>query len=142
MSELAPPQMVKWTSRSSEHGDCAVAAISLATDVSYEESLAACLAVKPEVLHRGMTVNEIRGALKEMGWTCKKRAKFDVADPTLDGLLWVEDKKGEAHLIYLWVGRPIDPSHRGMSTLWLTLPIYLREGGWKARYLFVIGEKA
>jgi hypothetical protein len=63
----APPDVLRWTSRSGDHGDCVVAAIELGCGVSYEEALKACLAVNDKVLQQGMNWPDTRRAIKALG---------------------------------------------------------------------------
>ena len=136
----APPDVVRWTPRSNDHGDCGVVAIAMATGLTYEETLSACLTVTPEVLHAGLESRHIRAILALLGYRTRRRTKFDLDDDT--GLLWVEDTKKEPHLVYLWAGRVINPSTKeSVSALWKDPDDYLKTGGWTAVWLFTLEDK-
>ncbi len=133
-----PPDVIHWSPRSGDHGDCAVVAISLATGYSYEETLSACLATCPEVLGNGMNVSQIKGALRELGFKAKARRKYDLDEDT--GLLWVEDPAGEGHMVYLWAGRVVNPGKSDRTALWLDPEEYLLAGDWTADVLITVEE--
>lgn len=128
----APPDILRWSPRSDcGHGDCAIAAISLACGVTYEIALSAALGVCPNPLE-GMTATRICNAIKLLGFTAKKRSKFDLDEDS--GILWVEDGERDAHVVYLWEGRILEPESY-MRQLWLSPENFLRHYRYTAKWL-------
>lgn len=137
--ENGPPDVVRWTPRSGEHGDCAVVAISLATGFTYEETLSACLSIQPGVLHVGLSGKHIKQVLALLGFTSRLHKKrYDLNEDT--GLLWVVDTKDEGHIVYLWAGRVIDPIKSERTALWLEADDYVRVGQWTVEGLITLEE--
>jgi hypothetical protein len=120
-----------------------VVAIALATGFTYEESLSACTAVNPSALHDGMTMVHTRKALALLGFRVVVRKKFEIDKAT--GILWVENKKKDQHVAYLWAGRVVEPRKADRTALWLDPEDYLKAGDdgleWKARVLITLEEK-
>lgn len=133
----APPNVIHWTPRSGEHGDCAVVAISLATGFTYEEALSACLQANPAALEAGMSERQIKTALDLLGFKARCRKVFDLDDDT--GILWVSSR-GDHHVVYLWAGRIVNPSKFDRTALWLDAEEYLKNGQWKAPLLITVEE--
>jgi hypothetical protein len=136
----SPPDVVHWTPRSGDHGDCAVVVLATATGHTYEEMLTACVAVRPEVLHLGLTVPHVRRVLKLFGYRVRVITKFDLDEDT--GLLWVEDGRKCAHLVYLWGGRVVDPLFYDRTALWLDAEAFINAGAWTAKALITFREAA
>lgn len=133
----SPPDVVHWTPRSNDHGDCAVVIIAMATGFTYEETLAAAVSIRPEVLHLGLTLAQTRKTLQMLGYKVRASSKFDLSEDT--GLLWVE-AKGDAHMVYLWGGRIINPAQFDRTALWMDPTDYLKAGGWTAKWLVTFKE--
>ena len=132
----APPNVVHWTPRSSDHNDCVLLALCQATGFSYEETLAAALAIKPEALDAGITPYETRAILKEMGYAPRVRRKYDIDEDS--GVLFIVDPKGKWHAVYLWAGRVINTTKPDRGALWLDPDEYLANGEWKADVLVTV----
>lgn len=129
-----PPDCIRWITRNGEDHDCAVAAISLATGVSYEVVLGTAMGVAPKALSEGLTLRQIRATVAGLGHTTRLRRKYDLDDDT--GILWVSNTK-DTHVVYLWEGRIIEPSHAHRS-LWLDPRAYLLHMRFTAGNLIVV----
>lgn len=143
MKFAAPPDVLYWSPRSGEHGDCVVAAIELACGVTYEVSLTACAKVKPEVLKLGMTWGETKKTLKALGFVSKlvPASRVDLEEGT--GLLHVYTPKKmstTSHAVYLWEGRIIEPMSNRRQ-LWLSAKSFLNHYRYKAGGLLVVEQK-
>lgn len=134
----APPNVVHWTPRSSDHNDCVLVSLCQATGYSYEETLAAALAVKPEALDAGITPHETRSILKTMGYRARVRRKYDLDEDT--GVLFVANPKQEYHAVYLWAGRIINTTKPDRGALWLDPEEYLANGSWTADVLVTVED--
>jgi hypothetical protein len=132
MRDPLPPSFFRLIRQNSFNADCTVAALAMMFSVSYEESLAACLLVAPEVLDKGMVWNRVKQAAEALGGELKllPPGKYDVEDAT--GLLIVENRK-EAHAVYLWAGRIMEGNGEG----WLEPEDYFKHYKWKPRALYV-----
>ena len=108
----APPDVIRWVSRSGDHDDCAVAALALACGVTYELALKVALSTAPELLNGGMRWGHIRRTAQRLGCTVRTMQfeQIDLSDESQAGILEL-DRKGEpaTHVVYLWLGRIIDP---------------------------------
>jgi len=100
--------------------------------VTYEESLAACLLVCPEVLHAGMQFKRMRQAATLLGGKVKvvRSGEYDVEEAT--GVLYVETRK-DAHAVYLWSGRIMEGNGEG----WEYPDDYFKHYKWKPGSLLV-----
>lgn len=145
-----PPDMVRYVARSGDHGDCVVAAVSMATGKTYEETVVACTLEAPQVLQEGMETKAILRVLKDLGFQASvlrlpkgKRANAEAVDALEDaeitGILCVSDGR-EHHAVYVWAGRPIEPrkDHQGM---WLDISTFLESEGWKATEFITLREE-
>lgn len=107
----APPDVIRWVSRSGDHDDCAVAAIAMACGATYEVALQACFAVAPKVLNGGMRWGEIRRAVIALGWVTRTLPfeKLNLEEGT--GILELEPIQDDKvnHVVYLWEGHVIEP---------------------------------
>lgn len=121
----APPDVLRWEQRAQGHGDCTLAALSLALGVSYENVLATAVTVAPTVLQEGMTLKEMCKVAKNFGVKAKMYRKYTLDDDTT-GILSVKQPhvKGSAHVVYLWEGRVLEPEHT-RAQLWLDYRDYL-----------------
>jgi hypothetical protein len=131
----APPNVVHWTPRSSDHNDCVLLALCQATGFSYEETLAAALTVQPAALETGLTAGETRRIVKEMGFRARVRRRFDLDDDT--GVLFVRSGR-DYHAVYLWAGRVINTTRYDRGALWLDPEEYLKNGGWAPDVLVTV----
>lgn len=129
-----PPDCVRWIHRNGEDNDCAIAAISLATGLSYETVLGTAMNIQPLATMHGMSMKAIRAALSALGYTSKVRRKFDLDEDT--GILWLTGKR-DSHVVYLWEGRIVEPS-LGRRELWLDPRGYLAAEKFKVGSLLVI----
>lgn len=137
-----PPDLVRWVARNGEDNDCAVAAISLATGETYEQILAIAASIQPAVLKMGLLLSDVKKVLDTLGIAWKVRRKhYNIEKDT--GLLWVEPtdrRKRDAHLVYLWAGRIIEPAHTSRS-LWLDPEAYLKVQESRAVYLITLSHE-
>lgn len=132
----APPDILRWAPRADcGHGDCSIAAISIACGVTYEIALSAALGVCMNPLE-GMTATNIAKAIKLLGLEPRMRAKFDLEEDS--GILWVEKKGSECHVVYLWAGRVLEPESY-LRQLWLSADDYIKHYRWKAKWLITVG---
>jgi len=129
---LLQPAFFKFVRQNSVNADCAVASLAMMFGVTYEESLAACLLVCPEVLHSGMQFKRMKQAAMMLGGKVKsiRRGEYDVEEAT--GVLYVETKK-DAHAVYLWAGRIMEGNGEG----WLDPEDYFTHNKWKPGSLLV-----
>jgi hypothetical protein len=132
----APPNVVHWTPRSSDHNDCVVLALCQATGYSYEETLAAALSVTPAALDAGVTPTQTRAILKAMGYAPRVRRRYDLDDDS--GVLFVVNPKRDWHAVYLWAGRIINTTKFDRGALWLDPEEYLKNGEWTADVLVTL----
>lgn len=134
MSLGAPPDVIHWSPRSGDHGDCAVSAIELACGVTYERALEAALALVPDVLTRGMTIGEIRCTVEALGFEVRwRRSRYDLHDDT--GILSVDN-----HVVYLWEGRIVEPK-ADRRQLWLDPEQFLHHYHYTVSGLLVVGKR-
>ena len=126
----APPDVIRWAPRSQGHGDCAIAAVSLACGVTYEVALAAALAFEPEVLTEGLSLKNIEKTVQQLGLTTKRRRKFELDEDT--GILTIP-----GHAVYLWEGRILEPAS-SLCNLWLNAQAYLSHYKAKAGVLIEV----
>jgi hypothetical protein len=136
----APPDVIYWHPRTPEHGDCVVAALSLATGVTYESALAACVRVQSDVLRKGMSWPETKKAAKLLGYSCitKRTGSFELDDST--GLLHVYvpgSRAASSHAVYLWEGRVIEPMY-ARTQLWLDCSAFLTHYKYSAGSLMIV----
>jgi hypothetical protein len=132
MTDALPPFYLKAMRQNGHNADCAVATIATLCGINYEESLAACVTVAPDVLLFGMTWPEIRKACEALGveTTIKRAGRYDISEDT--GILHVRKPK-VSHVVFLWAGRIID----GNMEMWLEPDDYLRHYKWTAQSLLV-----
>jgi len=133
------PDLLHFVPQRGGHGDCTVATIAMLTGVDYEWALVACSSVRPNVLAEGLTITQIRKAIKLLGFSPKmlKAECYDPAEAT--GILHVYKGKHPAksrhqHAVILWAGRVID----GGGELWMNLDDYLTAKAYKAGSLIVL----
>ena len=133
----APPDILRWSPRSSGHGDCTVAALELACGVTYEKALAAALLTEPDVLDLGMTLVGICAVVQALGFSTRLHRQFDISEDT--GILSVEQPrfKNSKHVVYLWEGRVIEPKS-DRRQLWLDADQFLKHYRYKADTLIEI----
>lgn len=113
----AAPEVIRWTPRSGDHGDCAITALALACGITYETALSASLAAHPSSLD-GMALKHIRKAAGYLGFKTRAVTKFDLTEDT--GILWVVGRDDdESHVVYLWEGRILEPMC-GVYEMWLS----------------------
>lgn len=130
---MLPPDVVRWVSRNGEDGDCAIAAIALATGNTYETVLAESIAVRPGAI-RGMNWRDIKAVVARLGFSYRLRRKYDIEEDT--GIL--DCKRGrEEHVVYLWAGRILEPDMR-RRMLWRDPEAFLANEGWTAGQLLTI----
>lgn len=142
----APPDVIRWVSRSGDHSDCAVAAIATACGVTYEVALQACMQVAPAVLQSGMRWGEIRSAARCLGYAVKtlpfERIRLDDFETT--GILEVESiQKGAQefrHVVYLWGGRIVEPKF-DRQELWEDPEQFLNHYGYRVGRLLMLSPK-
>lgn len=142
-SVTAPPDVLRWTSRSGDAGDCVVAALELACGVSYEDALAMSLRAAPNVLREGMWLTEIPKVARLLGYRVRKhRAGTFEADEST-GILHVYQPhrpKETSHVVYLWDGRVIEPK-ADRRQLWRYPDQFLRHYGYRAGALLTLHAK-
>lgn len=139
----APPDVLHLCQRTPEHGDCVVAALSMACGVTYETALAAAAQIAPDVLLEGLTWDESRKVAKKLGFTStlKRRGSYDIEEST--GLLHVYDprnKRQTSHAVYLWEGRVIEPMTTRQQ-MWLSAEEYVKHYKYRYGSLQVIHSK-
>lgn len=139
----APPDVLYWHPRTPEHGDCVVAALSLATGVTYETALASCVQIEPDVLTVGMSWPQTRKAAKHLGFKTHvlKQGSFDLEEAT--GLLHVyipSQRSKSSHAVYLWEGRILEPMY-ARTQLWLDAAEFIKHYKYKAGSLLVVKAK-
>lgn len=143
------PDMVRYTPRSGEHGDCVVSALHAATGKTFDETLIACTLNEPDVLRNGMTNKTIIATVKDLGFTPriisipkgkKARAEFVefLEDEEVTGILSVM-RGHDNHAVYIWAGRVIEP-RRENPGLWLHISDYLESEGWKPTEFMTLKE--
>ena len=132
MSEPLPPSYIKAVRQNGFNRDCTIATIATLAGVNYEEALAACVQVQPEVLAVGLTWSQIRRACDVLGLQCelKRRGYYDIEEAS--GILNVKNRK-EDHVVFLWAGRIIE----GNFECWLEPEDYLRHYNYKPYSLLV-----
>ena len=145
-----PPDVLRWSSRSGDHGDCVVSALEIACGVSYERALQAATAVCPNVLSEGMFWTEARRAARRLGFRSKvlRAGRFDLDDAT--GILhvyqpggkpgWPTRARNSSHAVYLWDGRIIEPK-ADRRQLWRDAEQFLKHYGYRAGSLLVVEAK-
>lgn len=143
----APPDVLRWSTRSGDHGDCVVAALELACGVSYEQALQAATKTCPRVLTEGMSWPETVRAAKILGYRARVRraGRYDVDEAT--GILhvyqsggargWSKRGRETSHAVYLWEGRVIEPKF-DRRQLWRHPEQFLKHYGYKAGSLLVL----
>ena len=140
----APPDVLRWSPRSSGHGDCAVAAIELACGVTYEVALAGALEQDPHVLTQGLTLSEIRHIIRTFGYAGKvlKKGTYELDDDTT-GILAVKQPHvpDSEHVVYVWEGRIIEPK-ADRRQLWLDAEQFLHHYKYRAGSLLTIVRAA
>jgi len=140
----APPDVLRWSSRSGDHGDCVVAALELACGVSYETALAASVRVCPNILSEGMWLTEVPKAAKLLGYRVRKQraGTFDLDEST--GILHVYQShrpiRETSHVVYLWGGRVVEPK-ADRRQLWLDAGQFLKHYGYRAGALLTLHGK-
>lgn len=145
-----PPDMIRYVQRSGDHGDCVVAAISMATGATYEETLTACTLNAANVLRDGMTTAQILRTIEDLGFTPRhvkipkaKRAQADfiemIEDEEMSGILCVQSGH-DHHAVYVWLGRVIEP-RREKQALWADISSYLESDGWKPTEFITFKEE-
>ena len=139
MSLAAPPDVIRWTTRSGDVGDCMVVALEIACGVSYEEALGACLETAPRVLRKGMYWSQAKRAAKKLGFATKliPFGRYDLNEDT--GILYGTDGK-EDHVVYLWEGRIVEPMARRRQ-LWSDPEQFLKYYNYSISSLLVIKDK-
>lgn len=136
----APPDVIRWSTRSGNHGDCVVAALELAIGVTYEQALQASAAVASDVLTNGLSWGETVRVARRLGERAEilRAGRYDIDDAT--GLLHVyqpRDRSGSSHAVYLWDGRIVEPK-ADRQQLWLHPDQFLKHYGYRAGSLVVI----
>ena len=127
-----PPDVVHWVSRNGQDGDCAIAAISLATGASYEAVLAEAIQVRSDAVTVGLNWREIRTTIKRLGFSSRLRRKYDLDEDT--GIL--DCKRGrQEHVVYLWEGRIVEPRWRSM---WRDPEAFLKHEDWAPGMLLTL----
>ena len=128
-----PPDYIKFTRQNTQSSDCVVATLAMMFAIPYEESLAACVSVNPEVLEEGMTWPDIKDTAEDLGGEVRlvRRGRYDINTAT--GLLNVK-RTGEDHIVLLWEGRIIE----GNGEFWRHPSQYLRHYKYKPYSLMVI----
>lgn len=137
----APPDVLRWVSRSQGHGDCAVAALALATGTTYETTLSAIVRRYPTVLTEGLTLREMQHVLRDMHFGSRVRTRtFDADEDT--GILSVTQPHvpGSDHVVYLWEGRVIEPKY-DRQELWLSARDFLSHYKYTATHLMTVTRK-
>ena len=146
-SVVDPPDVLRWSTRSGDHGDCVVAALELACGVSYEQALQAATRACPTVLTDGMTWPETRRAAKILGCRVRVRraGRYDVDEAT--GILHVYQSGGvrgwskrgakTSHAVYLWEGRIVEPKS-DRRQLWRHPEQFLKHYGYRAGSLLIL----
>lgn len=132
--------MVRWVVRYGDHGDCALAAISLACGITYEVALTAALGVT-DAPYAGMFWRDIRRTVIKLGFKVKTIPfkQLDFTDEELTGILQLS-KTGDAedHVVYLWRGRIIEPK-ADRQELWDDPEMFFSHYGYRvARLLQVV----
>lgn len=132
MSEPLPPSYIKAVRQNGFNRDCTLATIATLAGVNYEEALAACVTIQPQVLEMGLSWPQIRRACESLGLDCalKRRGYYDIEEET--GILNVKNRK-EDHVVFLWAGRIIE----GNFECWLEPEDYLRHYHYKPYSLLV-----
>jgi hypothetical protein len=141
----APPDVIRWVSRSGDHGDCAIAALAVACGVSYEVSLQACVAVVPAALQDGMRWLGIRKAARHLGYAVQTLPfeRIHLDDDETTGILEVEPiQRGakEWHVVYVWAGRIVEPKF-DRQELWEDPEQFLNHYGYRVSRLLVLTPK-
>lgn len=134
MSEPLLPFYFKAVRQNGLNRDCTVATIATFAGLNYEEALAACVQVQPEVLSTGMTWPEVREVCDRVGidTVLKRRGFYDIEEDT--GILNVQNKRRkDDHVCFLWAGRIIEGNFEG----WLDPEEYLRHYKYTAYALLV-----
>ena len=131
----SPPDIIRWSPRSDGHGDCSIAAISMACGVTYEIALSAALGVALNPLE-GMTAPKICAAIRLLGFKVKLRKKFDLTEDS--GILWVYNGPND-HVVYLWEGRVIEPENYRRQ-MWLSSEDYLKHYRYTAACLITVSD--
>ena len=131
---MNPPDVVRWVSRNGEDGDCAIAAIALATGASYEEALAAAVKVQEAAVTHGMVWRDIKATVRRLGFSCQAKRKYNIRSDS--GILDCKAGRRE-HVVYLWAGRIIEPMLQ-RRTLHLDPEAYLKGEGWTAGMLLTL----
>ena len=138
MGVAIPPDVVRWVSRSGGDGDCAIAAISLATGHTYEQVLQAALDVGIHPLPDGLYTAEVKRILTHLKISWKlKRKKFDLEKDTGILCLQAKNKKNSDHAVYLWAGRIVEPAIEHRS-FWLDPSLYLLTEDYSIECLLVL----
>lgn len=137
MKQPLAPAVLHWSARSEAHGDCAIAALSLACGASYEEAVAACVTAVPKALDRGMTLKELEKAARGLGFATRRRLKYDVDDDTGILSVMVPGDHSTEHCVYLWEGRVVEPMS-DRRQLWLSATAFLSHYGYKAGTLLAL----
>lgn len=136
-----PPDIVRFSLRSGDDNDCALAAIEMATGISYNVLLAEAIQVCPGAVKDGMIWRDMRAVITALGMKTTLKRKYDIDEDT--GILGLEErrkgrhKSRREHVVYLWEGRVIEPwpTQRGA---WLDPSAFLANEGWKATTLLVV----
>lgn len=136
-----PPDVLRWTSRSGDHGDCVIAALELACGVTYEQALQAASKVAPSCLQEGLWLTEIPAVAKLLGYTICRRVvgRYDIDEST--GILHVYQPhrpiRETSHVVYLWDGRIVEPKF-DRRQLWRHPEQFLKHYGYRAGSLLVL----
>lgn len=137
----APPDVIRWEQRSQGHGDCTIAALSLALGVSYENVLATAVTIAPCVLQEGMFLRDMCEVAKAFGFKARLHRKYTLDDDTT-GILSVAQPhvRGSGHVVYLWEGRVLEPEHT-RAQLWLDYRDFLTHYKYEHDALITLKQK-
>lgn len=126
-----PPHFLRIARQNTENSDCAVAAISTLCGVNYEEALAACVQVVPDVLTDGLTGSQIQRVMDLLHCAGEVTANTKTIDLEEHTGVLIVSKRRDWHAVILWAGRIID----GNGELWLDPHDFLRHHGYRLRGL-------
>lgn len=91
--------------------DCGVVCVAMFCDVSYETALAElAIVTKTNILNHGAYLKEMQEACKRLGFRTQRKAKGKYDPFHSEGILNVEGL-GYGHVVYLYYGVVVDPSH-------------------------------
>jgi hypothetical protein len=120
--------------RQRHDGDCGVASLAMALNLSYEEVLVVASRIAPKVLVRGLYSVEIQLIAEEFGRELEKSLKPDLDTDT--GILVVQYKDKTEHALFLTNGLVFEPTSN--EEVW-DVEQYLKR--FKARVLHLLKEE-